>query len=76
MVARRTLAALRAPIAIGDSEIRIHASIGVASYPEDGDQAEVIVRAADRSMYVTKHRDRAAVEVHAPVVAPADLATS
>ncbi len=66
VVATRTLAALREPIPVGGSEIRMHASIGIASAPEDGDDREAVMRAADRSMYVTKHGNRGAVEVTAP----------
>lgn len=36
-------------------------SIGAASYPEDGDQPEALVRAADAAMYLAKGRRRSAV---------------
>lgn len=44
---------LRAPFTHGDSDQEIHmsASIGISVFPEDGDDAETLVRNADSAMY-------------------------
>jgi diguanylate cyclase (GGDEF)-like protein len=55
VVARKIQEALRAPIALGPTEVRLGISIGVAVFPGDGDRAEALLRAADRDMYEQKH---------------------
>src|SRR5438552_6377574 len=42
--------ALAAPFAMGDKEIRVSLSIGVAFYPPDGDDAEVLFRNAEAAL--------------------------
>ena len=46
--------AVQEPISIGASCVRISASVGVASYPADGDGIETLIRAADLAMYRAK----------------------
>ncbi|MBD3653834.1 bifunctional diguanylate cyclase/phosphodiesterase [Kangiella sp.] len=46
--------ALDAPITLGTSQIYITPSLGVAIYPEDGDQAEELLKKADMAMYNSK----------------------
>jgi two-component system, cell cycle response regulator len=41
-----------------DAEIRTTISIGVATYPEDGDDADSLFRAADRALYRAKAEGR------------------
>jgi diguanylate cyclase (GGDEF)-like protein len=52
-VADRVLAALRAPVAIGDSEITVTASVGIAHANSD-DTLERLLRYADTAMYAAK----------------------
>lgn len=42
----------------GGDELALNLSIGVASYPDDGENAEELLKAADRAMYVAKQRGR------------------
>ncbi len=44
------------PIIIDDRALRLTASIGAASCPEDGDALEPLMRAADVAMYSDKQR--------------------
>lgn len=64
--ARATLekirAALSAPLTLAGEPVRIDSAIGLALYPDDGDTAEALLRAADADMYQMK-RDVAATAV-------------
>lgn len=56
VVLERMLAALRVPIPVGDAEVVISGSLGVAVYPEDGLNPEDLMRSADAAMYAIKKR--------------------
>ncbi|MCL4757295.1 MAG: EAL domain-containing protein [Rhodocyclaceae bacterium] len=53
-VARRLIEAVAEPVHLEDAEIRLTASIGVALFPRDGDDADALLRAADMAMYAAK----------------------
>lgn len=53
-VAKRCLALLTQPFILAGREIIPHASIGIAIYPEDGSDANVLIKAADTAMYEAK----------------------
>jgi diguanylate cyclase (GGDEF)-like protein len=57
-IARKTLDALSEPFLVGSREIVITSSIGVAVYPNDGTDAETIVKNADTAMYRAKEQGR------------------
>jgi diguanylate cyclase (GGDEF)-like protein/PAS domain S-box-containing protein len=46
------------PLRVGQSEVQVSASIGIALYPADGDSAEELMRAADSAMYRIKHQGK------------------
>jgi diguanylate cyclase len=46
---------LKEPMLLGDHAVRIGASVGVAVYPEDARDMELLCIAADLKMYDTKH---------------------
>ena len=50
--ALRTVIAL--PIVYGDAQISVSTCIGVATSPDDGDDPETLLRAADSRLYVEK----------------------
>jgi diguanylate cyclase (GGDEF)-like protein len=54
--AQAALAAIALPIAHRDSSLSVGASIGIAHYPEDGEDAAELQRAADQAMYRAKQR--------------------
>ncbi len=58
LVAQRVLDSLALPIFIDDQQFKVGASIGIAVYPDDAQQAEVLIRAADAAMYAAKRRGR------------------
>jgi diguanylate cyclase (GGDEF)-like protein len=56
IAARRILESLRAPFAIGLGQVSLGASIGIALYPGDGDDAETLLRNADTAVDAAKRR--------------------
>jgi diguanylate cyclase (GGDEF)-like protein/hemerythrin-like metal-binding protein len=57
-LATRIVAAMRAPICVGDVECFIGASVGIAVYPEDATHADDLFRSADEAMYAAKRAGR------------------
>jgi len=62
-VAHKVLAAITEPLHIDGMEHLITASIGVSFFPNDGDDGEVLVRAADAAMYRAKELGRNNVQL-------------
>ena len=56
--ARKTLRALTAPHIIDSKSLEINVSIGVSTYPSDGQDAESLLNRADNAMYEAKQRGR------------------
>jgi diguanylate cyclase (GGDEF)-like protein/PAS domain S-box-containing protein len=54
MVAQKLLQALNAPFIIDGHDLRVGASIGISVYPQDGQDAETLLRLADIAMYRAK----------------------
>lgn len=58
MVASQLIDALRSPIRVGEHEFLVSASIGIALFPKDADDAETLMRLADAAMYHAKGTGR------------------
>jgi diguanylate cyclase (GGDEF)-like protein/PAS domain S-box-containing protein len=56
--AQKILAALAAPHSVGHHQLDLTATVGISLYPDDGPDAETLVRCADTAMYCGKHRGR------------------
>ena len=54
--ADRVVAAMRRSIKVDDCEIVVGASVGISTFPEDGADSELLLKAADRRMYQAKER--------------------
>ncbi len=54
IVAEKILKALEKPISVESQTMDIAASIGIARYPEHGEEASALLRAADVAMYTAK----------------------
>ncbi len=57
-VASKLLDAIAAPIQVGREELVTGASIGICIYPDDGRDAETLIRNADMAMYSVKRSGR------------------
>ncbi len=69
-VAGRILQALYQPISVNtkiETSITLSASVGVALYPHDGQDADTLLRNADMAMYKAKSTGRNQVHFYAPV---------
>jgi len=56
--AEKILLALAAPHDIGERQLDVTASIGISIYPDDGTDAETLIRCADTAMYYAKDKGR------------------
>jgi diguanylate cyclase (GGDEF)-like protein/PAS domain S-box-containing protein len=57
-IARKILSSLAAPYSIDQKHLYINASIGVSTYPGDGQDAETLIHRADTAMYDAKKLGR------------------
>jgi diguanylate cyclase (GGDEF)-like protein/PAS domain S-box-containing protein len=53
-VALKILNSLNEPFLIKDNQIYVNTSIGIALYPDDGEEGEILIKNADRAMYLAK----------------------
>ncbi|HEX6099392.1 MAG TPA: PAS domain S-box protein [Thermoanaerobaculia bacterium] len=58
LVAQKVLEAVRHPVTIDEHELFVTTSIGVAVYPDEGTDAEALLKNADRAMYRAKELGR------------------
>ena len=64
--AEKILAALSAPHALAGGETHVDASIGISFFPDDGQDAEALIRCADTAMYRAKENGRNTYEFFEP----------
>lgn len=58
LIAEKIIAVLGRPHRIGEADQQVTVSIGIATYPEDGVDAETLMRHADVAMYGAKENGR------------------
>ena len=63
---RQIQAEVKKPVNIGSCEVDVGASIGIALYPDSGDTAERMVKAADVAMYEAKKRGGGRFQYYSP----------
>ena len=56
--ARQILHSLSAPHSVGGQDLHVLGSIGISLYPEDGEDAETLIKNADTAMYHAKENGR------------------
>lgn len=64
VIAAKVLAVLTAPSRVGDRLLRLSASLGIATYPDDGEDAATLISRADAAMYRSKRRRSGGFEFH------------
>ena len=64
--AKEILNVISRPCVIHDMEFSITASLGIAIFPEDGDDPHVLLRNADTAMYRSKRKGRNTYQVFTP----------
>jgi diguanylate cyclase (GGDEF)-like protein len=67
-VASKLLASLAVPVVLSGIEVQISASIGISLFPQDGVDAESLLKHADAAMYHAKKNGRNAFQFFAPVM--------
>ncbi len=63
-VAQKILEAFRKPFVLDAYQIRVTTSIGIAIYPEDGEDVETLFKNADTAMYWAKEQSRDNYELY------------
>src|SRR5204863_7643021 len=58
-VVQKILETVAAPVRIEDRELQITPSVGISVFPDDGRDAETLIRNADAAMYHAKETGRA-----------------
>jgi diguanylate cyclase (GGDEF)-like protein len=66
VVAAKMLAALATPSKIGNQTLLLGASVGIALYPEDGEDALTLIAHADAAMYRSKGQGGGGYAFHQP----------
>ena len=66
IVAHKLLESVAEPFSAGGRGLSLTTSIGVSIFPDDGDDAETLLRSADNAMYRAKQRGRNNYQVSAP----------
>ncbi len=65
-VAEKLIARMNEPMEIGGHTLRVTTSVGVSSWPTDGDDAETLVKNADNALYQSKEQGRNTYRMFAP----------
>ncbi len=73
VVGRKILDALKTSVRLGEHELLVHASMGIAIFPEDGTDAETLLKNADAAMYRAKEAGRDSYQLHSKVLHDAAL---
>ena len=63
-VANRILQQLERPFVLGDAQVFVTASIGIATFPADGTSAEELLRNADTAMYHAKQQGKSSYQYY------------
>ena len=65
VIAERLLTAFQTPLEVGDRELQISPSVGIALYPAHGMDIETLIKHADTAMYEAKRTGGATVSMYA-----------
>jgi diguanylate cyclase (GGDEF)-like protein/PAS domain S-box-containing protein len=65
-VVHRVMTAIAQPFAIGVREFKVTCSVGIATFPDDGADADTLLRNADAAMYEAKGLGRNTFRLYSP----------
>ena len=65
-LAERLLEGMQAPFSIEDTELLVTFSLGITNYPEDGNDAQTLIKNADVAMYQSKAKGKNKYSVFTP----------
>ncbi len=66
-IAEKIIAGFQNPFAVCNHTLRVTTSVGIALYPDDGEERDVLMKKADIAMYHAKQSGRNCYQVHAPI---------
>jgi predicted signal transduction protein with EAL and GGDEF domain len=64
LVANRVATSLAAPMNVGSHELFVTPTVGIAVYPDDGEDIETLIRNADLAMYFAKRAARGSFQYY------------
>lgn len=67
-VADKLVARMNEPMEVGGHLLRVTTSVGVSSWPTDGDDAETLLKNADNALYQSKEQGRNTYRMFAPAM--------
>lgn len=67
-VAQKLVDSIQRPFTIKENELHITASVGISLFPNDGTDAETLIRHADMAMYSSKESGRNAFNFFSPIM--------
>ena len=72
VVAQKILDTVRVPVKIDSHDLLVTTSVGIAIFPDDGTEAETLLRNADRAMYRAKEMGRNNFQYATPMLSGPD----
>lgn len=69
-IAREMLSALAMPARVGEHTVTLSASLGIATFPDDGEDPSTLIKRADAAMYMAKRAGGGTIRCHQDVAAP------
>ncbi len=66
VIANKILQVFRQPFVLEDTELHVTASVGISLFPDDGSDAEILLRNADSAMYEAKRDGRNGYRFYTP----------
>lgn len=66
MIAAKIVAGASIPVHVDEAPVSVTVSIGVATFPEEGSDAESLLRCADEAMYAAKQEGKNQLQVYRP----------
>jgi diguanylate cyclase (GGDEF)-like protein len=73
LVAQRILWHMSRPMRAGEHELFVTASIGIATFPDDGESGDVLLRNADAAMYHAKQLGKAGYQYYSEAMNAASI---